>query len=244
MILNKNFSKLAAVSSFSVLASVLAVGCGGAPQPYVNSSVLASTPTVTPYPVQVYNPVSIFPTPSPTPIATNLNGTYNYSFQLQNTTRSCNNGGTPTPSGVNVGTYSTSGISTDNIFKVTVTSASPTTLPCTGYTANYSCVQYTITVGSRSQTATVSYGTPPQGSPCALINAASSVTLDFSDQATTGHGALSVKVSQIQSDNCRANQWAYAMYGTAAVQAYGCAMTPVYDNQIVSGTLGVITNRL
>jgi hypothetical protein len=238
---NKNFFKISAVVSFSVLASALTVGCGGAPQ--TNLNAIGNT---------VASNINSIPTAVTTPVVTSipatatdgtLNGAYNYSFELQNTVRSCNNSGSPTPNGVAVGSYSTSGISTDNIFKVTLTSGAPTSIPCTGYTANYSCVQYTVTVGARSQTATVSYGTPPQGSPCANLNATNSVTLDFSDQATVGHGPLAVKVSQPQSDNCHANPYAYAWYGAYAVQYTGCQMAPVYDNQIVSGTLSIVTNH-
>ncbi|MEO5969048.1 MAG: hypothetical protein ABIQ95_03905 [Bdellovibrionia bacterium] len=218
---NKNFSKISAVTSFSILASILAIGCGGAPQP-----ILSANNTQTPVTVSYVDPMTTTSVPT-----ANLNGAYNYSFDLQNSVRSCNNGGTPTPSGISVGSYSTSGISTDNVFKVEVTSGSPTAIPCTGYVANYSCLQFKVTVGSRSEDVKVSYGSPQSG-PCAGVP--STKTLNFNDQASVGHGPLAVVISQPKSDNCRA-------YGS--VLYTGCPMAPIYDNQIVSGTLGVITNH-
>jgi hypothetical protein len=217
---NKNFSKISAVTSFSILASILAIGCGGAPQPNLNTATNAVS-----LPIEPSSPTST------TVPSTNLNGAYNYSFNLQNSVRSCGNGESPTPAGVNVGTYTTAGISTDNIFTVQVTSGSPTEIPCVGYIANYSCLQYKITVGTRSELVKVSYGNPQYG-PCAGIP--SSKTLNFNDQATVGHGPLAVVVSQPQSDNCR-------LWGS--LDHTGCSMTPIYDNQIVSGTLAVVTNH-
>jgi hypothetical protein len=221
---NKNiFEKSLVIASLSTLILGFGTGCGSAPQP--GSIAVPAAPVAFP----------IAPTVINTPITApnlNLNGAYNYSFELQNSSMSCNNGGTPTPTGVHVGTFSTPGISTDNIFKVTVSSGSYTTIPCTGYSAVYSCLQYTVTVGSRSETVKVSYGTPQIGSPCDGIP--SSATLDFSDQVGPGHGAMTVSVSQVQSDNCR--QAGYS-------QSSGCAMTPLYANYIGTGSLAVVTNR-
>jgi len=202
--------------------SSLFVGCGSAPAPVpATSSAPAASMATTQQPL----------------VATagaNLNGAYNYSFQLQNSTLSCNDlsakGSIPTPNGVSVGTFTTAPISTDNIFKVTLSSGSYTTIPCTGFTEVYSCLQYTVTVGTESQTVLVSYGNPQSG-PCKGLP--SSITLDFSHQAGPGHGALAVKVSQPQSDNC--HTWGYPS------QAY-CSMAPLYPNYIGAGSLAIFTN--
>jgi hypothetical protein len=198
--------------------SAVIIGCGSAPQPGITAiaSVLPPTATTT-QPVTGTNP--------------NLNGAYNFNFQLQDTAMSCNNEKSPTPAGVHVGTYATAGISTDNIFKVTLSSGSHTTIPCTGASAAYSCLQYTVTVGSRSETVQVSYGNPQYG-PCAGVP--SSKTLDFSDQAGPGHGPLVVKVTQPQSDNCRTQGYPYY---------WGCGMAPLYSNYIGAGSLSVVTNQ-
>lgn len=221
--LSKNYLNQSKILALLVVnLSIVAMGCGSAPTqgivaPAVNQTI-NTLPTYIPNPIVVTTP-------------TNLNDAYNYSFQLQETSMSCNQGGNPTPAGVSVGSYTTAGISTDNIFKITVSSGSYTTIPCTGYTAVYSCLQYTITVGARSETVKVSFGNPQSG-PCAGIP--SSKTLDFSDQAGPGHGPLTVRVSQPQSDNCRTS--GYPNSG-------GCAMSPLYSNYIGAGTLAVTTNN-
>ena len=200
--------------------SALAIGCGGAPQTAATLPA-STTPTI----VQPASTIAL-----PPPAISSTSGAYNYAFQLQNTSMSCNNGGTHTPSGVAVGTYTTSGISTDNIFKIKVSSDSYKLIPCTGVTAVYSCLEYTITVGARSQTVLLSYGNPQSG-PCAGIP--SSQTLDFSDQAGPGHGPLTVRVSQPQSDNCRT-------FGYPGEDL--CGMAPLYSNYIAAGNLAITTN--
>jgi len=241
----KNRFNTSAAVFFAGLLSALSVGCGSAPQSNWNLGSNLTTPApAAPYP---YIGSTSATTVTASNTNANMNGAYNYSFQLQNTSKQCNSGSgsntTATPEGVQVGTYTTAQISTDNILKVKLTSGAPTTLPCTGYTANYSCLQYTVTVGTRSQTTMVSYGTPPTGSPCDLAKATNSVTLDFGDQVTAGHGPMAVSVSQPQSDNCHANPYAFQLFGSSAVQYVGCAMAPIYANQIASGTLAILTNR-
>jgi hypothetical protein len=249
---NKNFIQVSIVVSLGSFISIGLVGCGGAPsQTAVATTHTNTTPVATPAPTLSVNSAVATNTGTST-TTSNLNSAYHFNVQLQNTaTSSCNSGsGSPTPSGVSVGTYTTSAISTDNIFKVTLTAQAPTTLPCTGYTAQYSCVQYTVTVGNQSQTAYVAYGNPMlSGFNTACKGASGSVTLDFSSAASPGHGPLKVSVSQPQSDNCHnyADASYYYYYQTgmdlSPVGISGCPMSPIYQNQIVSAQVSVETNH-
>ncbi len=135
--------------------------------------------------------------------------------------------------------YTRSGISTDNVLRVTVTGGQPTTIASGSYTAQYSCMRVTVTVGSDTQEAFVTNtGSDGTGS-CA--GAKSSETLDFSGSLTPGHGSVSVKVSEAQYDNC-SNQWPW--YNIAMS---GCALHDVYTygtsaSHYVQGRLSVEVN--
>ncbi|MFZ9596051.1 MAG: hypothetical protein ACO3A2_08240 [Bdellovibrionia bacterium] len=178
-----------------------------------------------------YYPPSVLPsTPSPSaPI--DYSASFNYSFRLQNTTKAATSCTNPTPTGVQVGSYQTPEIKTDNRFMVQIRAGAPSNVPCTGFLAAYSCLQMKVTVGSDSRTVLLPYGSPPAGSPCA--NAPTQANLDFSSQATPGHDTLSVRISEVQSDNCR--QFGYP-------QQSGCFLSPLFTNFIAAGSITILTN--
>jgi len=145
-------------------------------------------------------------------------------------------------------TYTSPAFNTDSILKVTISSGSPGQVGTSGYTANYSCLQFNVTVGSNSQQVTLSYGNPPAG-PCAGLP--SSQTLDFSGQLTSGHGPLNVVITQAMYDNCsKAASGGYGINGSMITYFYpgwgiyygGCTMTSVYSTHTVTGSLKVSTN--
>lgn len=175
------------------------------------------------------------------------------SFQLQNKATSGSVCGTPTPTGVDVGSFQVTDIFTDNLLQVTLTGQPPQTLPCTSTTPQYSCETFTVTVGTLSKLVTVSYGNPTIGACAGVPN---SQTVDFSSQTVHGvNQTYSVKISNPQIDNCRLFYGSASIHGTilssgssiwipagAGYHYGGCIMDTAYDNYIVSATVGISVN--
>lgn len=129
------------------------------------------------------------------------------------------------------GKFTATQIDTDNLLQVTVTLGQPTTIPGTGYTAEYSCAQFMVTVLGQSQTVFLSNTGSPGYGYC--NGAQTSQMVDFSSRLTTGHGPVSVTVTNVSYDNCR-------LYGD--VYGYGCPMTAVYSTHILTGALSIVVN--
>lgn len=129
------------------------------------------------------------------------------------------------------GTYTANNIDTDNLLQVSVTLGQPTTIPGTGYTAEYSCAQFLVTVLGQSQTVFLSNtGSPGYG----YCNGAQvSQMVDFSSRLTSGHGPVTVTIENVSYDNCR-------LYGD--VYGVGCPMTSVYSTHILTGALSIVVN--
>ncbi len=142
----------------------------------------------------------------------------NFSFGLQ---VSADAGATPQD--VYVGSYTTPGINTDNKLRITFRADAPSRypLPGTTYSAYYSCVQMKVKVGSQIEIMKASYGSPSVG-PCAGVP--SSVTKDFSGQASLGRGTpLYIVASEPFYDNCHGvGVIQYGAFNWLTVQQGGC----------------------
>jgi len=115
-------------------------------------------------------------------------------------------------------TYTRTGISTDNLLKITVTGGQPTQIASGGnYVAGYTCIRVSVTVNGDTQDAFVTNTGHDGWGYC--YGAKSSVTLDFSGSLSPGHGTVSVRVSDAQYDNCR-------LYGN--FMSGGCPISSVY----------------
>lgn len=113
------------------------------------------------------------------------------------------------------------------------------TVPGYGFSANYGCVNFKITVeGQTVVTNTLSTGL---GSDSDCSGAATSQTIDFSSRMTTGHGPVTVTVTSNDYDfdcmSCRTYPWLYGYY----CNNY-CPMDLVYKNHTVNGTLSIQVN--
>lgn len=187
-------------------------------------------------------------------IPANLPSPITNSFQLQAKATSSSVCSNPTPAGVAAGTFSYGPITTDNLLKVTLTSNSPTAEPCSTATKYYSCVQWTVTATdgtyTQSQNVKVSYGNPSTG-PCAGLP--NNQTISFNP--SSGHGPITLSVTQPQIDNCRLYYGYANNFNSVLSPGYqtwiapgngswygGCAMGVAYDNYITSGSMSIQTN--
>ncbi|MFZ9596052.1 MAG: hypothetical protein ACO3A2_08245 [Bdellovibrionia bacterium] len=241
-----DFKRLLMAFSLSLIFVEIA-GCGQAPQVWSSANLAA--------PVQIPTPSSNLTLGSSTPTTTAASGdpftvtvpaSFNYNFKIPEINNvDCSTFTTSSTlaqlSTTSATTYETIAVPTDNLFKVKVSASPPSVIPCRGEIANYSCLQFDVTVGSKTLTAKVSYGNPSTG-PCAGVP--NSVTLDFSDQASPGHGDLKVKVSKPMYDNCRLYGQQTQLYypWVSPVSIWGCPMSSKYPSHIVSGSIAITTN--
>lgn len=216
------------VCLFAVLVATnfLLAGCGK-----TEVQERDGTPAPSPQPYTYTPPPSASPTPSPSPSpAPAFMPAYTFSFSMTGS-----NGAAPT--------YTASGINTDNVLKIRVNSgpASNLTVPnlYSNFTANYSCISYTISVLGRTvvtQTLSVPNG-DPHFSQCP--GAPQNQVIDFSDRLSPGHGPVSVQVTAARYDfYCQLwfRGWVpgdYYMY---------CPMRTVYQNHTVTGSLDIQVN--
>ncbi|MBL7713982.1 MAG: hypothetical protein JNL01_00855 [Bdellovibrionales bacterium] len=233
------------------LAALILSACGGqvqrAPTPTFTNNPWPQNPQYPqyPWPYPSYNPYP-WPTgtPSPTPspsTSPNTNNTPSYSgyFSLN---------------GVNgVTTSYTMNVNADTTLKVKVTadSAGPLTIS-TGsspFTANYSCAQFTVTVGGRSvQTQKLLVGGIPSTS---CPDGVASQTIDFSDRLQPGVSNYSVKVESPRYDfyciiwmACQTYPYMYDSSCSSFTYNYYttyCPMRSVFKNHTVNGGLEVFT---
>ena len=127
----------------------------------------------------------------------------------------------------NSGTYPTVSFraSTSRTLKVKVTAMSAPNLVVPGATNwvfPYGCMQVTVSANGMTLTTQVlRVGTQGGSSTCA--NAPTYQVLDFTN-AMTGSGSALITISNPQYDNCRAQ----------SPLAYGCGMSAVWSNHLVS----------
>ncbi len=176
---------------------------------------------------------------STTPTTSSTSSTTSSTNQLPATTASFTVAGTRGSTNTSNAYYSIT-VNTDNLLQVTVNagSAGSLTIPGYGFSANYNCVTYKVTVlGDTVETNPLSTGT--SSSDCQ--GAATSQMIDFSSRLTTGHGPVTVQVESSKYDfdcvSCETYPWLYSYY----CNNY-CPMDLVYKNHNITGTLSIVTN--
>ncbi len=117
--------------------------------------------------------------------------------------------------------------STSRTLKVKVTAMSAPNLVNPGFTNwvfPYGCMQVTVQANGMTLTTQVlRVGSAGQGGSSSCANAPTSQTLDFTN-AVTGSGSVLISVTNAQYDNCRSQN----------PLAYGCGMSAVWSNHLVS----------
>jgi hypothetical protein len=178
-----------------------------------------------------------------TPFTTTTTGSTTATNQLPSIDESFTLAGTRGGSGgASSATYT---VSTDNLLQVTVTAgtAGSLTVPGYGFSAQYECVTYNITVLGQTVTTNALSATAGEEYTPDCPGAANSQMIDFSSRLTTGHGAVQVTVASNTYDfDCISCNEYYA-YG---IYPYGCAnycpMDLVFKNHTVTGTLSIAIN--
>lgn len=126
-------------------------------------------------------------------------------------------------------TYS---IQTSRTLKVKVSPLAAPNLTLPGYTNwvfPYGCVRLQVTVNGVTKTTDIlKVDGVAQDASSVCANSASFQVLDFSNDVS-GNGPSSIKVSNAQYDNCR-----YINPLT-----YGCSMSAIFQNHIVSSTITI-----
>lgn len=190
------------------------------------------------------------PTPTPTPTSTTTNLADALSFSNIAVTGA---GGTnPTYS-----TYSASSayIQTDNVLKVRVTVEPGTSnlaiSTYSGFSANYNCVSYQVSIyddsgamiGSQETGMLQVAGT----SPCIGSTGNNYQDLDFSGSVVNPHGGINVEVQALSYDwYCQLWYDYYNEYGIyspyADYYSYWCPSKAVYKTHVVDSSIEVMTN--
>jgi hypothetical protein len=157
-------------------------------------------------------------------------------------------------------------IKTDSALKIVVSAGSAQKLGSTGYTVGFNCQRYQISaLGSTQEAFVLRSGYTPSSSADPCYDAKKSVTLDFSELLTTGHGAVTVSVTNGEYDNCRRAPtydapfcgsycpfitYSYPYTNMVWAEYGGCQMSSLYypgngtAAHTIAGKLTIVTNTL